>query len=103
MYVDSDHAGDQLTHHSRTRYMIFMNTALIQYVSKKQPTLETSIFGAEFIALKHGIETLHGLQYKLRMMGMPISRPSYIYSDNMSVIHNMQHPESMLKKKSHQL
>ena len=36
-------------------------------------------------------------------MGVPISGPSYIYGDNMSVIHNTQRPESTLKKKSHSL
>jgi hypothetical protein len=34
------------------------------------------------------------------MMGVPISGPSYIYGDNMSVIHNTQQPGSTLKKKS---
>ena len=34
------------------------------------------------------------------MMGVKISGPSYIYGDNMSVIHNTQQPESTLKKKS---
>jgi hypothetical protein len=33
-------------------------------------------------------------------MGVSISGPSYIYGDNMSVIHNTQRPESILKKKS---
>ena len=33
-------------------------------------------------------------------MGVPISGPSYVYGDNMSVIHNTQRPESTLKKKS---
>jgi hypothetical protein len=37
------------------------------------------------------------------MMGVPISGPSFIYGDNMSVIHNTQHPESTLKKKSNQI
>jgi hypothetical protein len=50
--------------------------------------------------MKQGMEALRGLRYKLRMMGVPISGPSYIYGDNMSVIHNTQRPESMLKKKS---
>ena len=36
-------------------------------------------------------------------MGVPISGPSYIYGDNMLVIHNTQKPESTLKKKSHSL
>ena len=34
------------------------------------------------------------------MMGIPISGPSYIYGDNMSVIHNSSRPESVLRKKS---
>ena len=46
------------------------------------------------------METLRGLRYKLRMMGVPIWGPSLIYGDNMSVIHNTQRPESTLKKKS---
>ena len=99
MFVDSDHAGDTKTRRSRTGFMIFVNMALITWLSKRQPTLETSVFGAEFVAMKHGIETLRGLRYKLRMMGVPISGPSYVYGDNMSVIHNTSRPESTLKKK----
>jgi hypothetical protein len=34
---------------------------LIDWVSKKQATIETSVFGAKFVAMKHGIETLQGL------------------------------------------
>ena len=61
------------------------------------------MFGAEFVAMKQGMEALRGLRYKLRMMGVKISGPSYIYGDNMSVIHNTQHPESMFKKKSNSI
>ena len=50
-----------------------------------------------------GMETLRGLRYKLRMMGVPISVPSLIYGENMAVIHNTQHPESTLKKKSNSI
>ena len=83
--------------------MIFMNMALIQVVLKKQATIETSVFGAEFVAMKHSLGSLRCLRYKLRMMSVPISGRSYIYGDNMSVIHNTQHPESMLRKKSNSL
>jgi hypothetical protein len=58
------------------------------------------VFGAEFVAMKLGMESLRGLRYKLRMMGVPIFGPSLIYGDNMSVIHNTQRPESTLKKKN---
>jgi hypothetical protein len=103
MYTDSNHAGDQRTRRSRTGYFIFLNSALISWLSKKQATIETSVFGAEFVALKTGIETLRGLRYKLRMVGVPISGPTYVYGDNMSVIHNTQRPESTLKKKSNSI
>jgi len=37
-------------------------------------------------------------------MGVPLSGPSFIYgADNMSVIHNTQRPESMLRKKSNSI
>ena len=103
MYVDSDHAGEKRTRRSRTGYFIFLNCALIQWLSKKQPTIETSVFGAEFVALKNGMECLRGLRYKLRMMGVPISGPSFVYGDNMSVIKNTQTPQSTLNKKSNSI
>ena len=50
--------------------------------------------------MKIAMETMRGLRYKLRMMGVPVSGPTYAYGDNMSVIHNTQRPESTLRKKS---
>ena len=99
MYVDSDHAGDKRVRRSRTGFLIYLKMAPITWFSKKQSTIETSVFGAEFVAMKQGMETLRGIRYKLRMMGVPLSGPSYIYGDNTSVIHNTQRPESVLKKK----
>jgi hypothetical protein len=100
LFVDSDHAGDQRTRQSRTGFIMYLYMAPITWFSKKQSTIETSVFGAKFVAMKQGMETLRGLRYKLRMMGVPLSGPSYIYGDNMSIIHNTQRPESTLKKKS---
>ena len=73
MFVKSDHAGNMQTRRSRTRIMIGMNEPSIHWYSKKQFTIETSAFVAEFIAIKVGVGTLHAMQYKLRMMGIPIS------------------------------
>jgi hypothetical protein len=103
LFVDSDHAGDTATRRSRTGFLIYANMAPIVWFSKKQPTIESSVFGAEFVAMKNGVESLRGLRYKLRMMGVPLSGPSYVYGDNMSVIHNTQRPESTLKKKSNSI
>jgi hypothetical protein len=61
MMVNSDHAGDKLTRRSRTGFLIFVNNAIVDWVSKRQPTIESSIFGTEFVAMKHGMEKLRGL------------------------------------------
>ena len=41
IYVDRYHAGDNLTRRSRMKFPIYMNKALIQWISNKQPTIET--------------------------------------------------------------
>jgi hypothetical protein len=49
--------------------------------------------------MKHGIETLGRLRYKLRMMGVTLIGPSFIYGDNKSQVTNSSRPELTLKKK----
>ncbi len=88
--VDSDHAGDKSTRCSQTGFFFFLNMSLINWLSQKQPTIESSVFSAEFVAMKLGMEALQGIQYKLLMMGVPIAGPTYAYGITMSVIHNTQ-------------
>jgi hypothetical protein len=103
LFVDSDHDGEQFTRRSRTGFVIYLNMAPIVWFSKRQPTVESSVLGAEFVAMKNGIETCRGLRYKLRMMGVALSGPIFVYGDNMSVVHNTQRLESILKKKSNSI
>ena len=37
------------------------------------------------------------------MMGVPLTGPTYVYGNNMSVIYNTSRPESTLKKKSNSI
>jgi hypothetical protein len=103
LFVDSDHAGEQFTRSSRTGFVIYLNMAPIVWFSKRHPTVDSSVFGAEFVAMKNGIETCRGLCYKLRMMGVTLSDPTFVYGDNVSVLHNTQRHESVLKKKSNSI
>ncbi len=98
MMVDSDHAGEKRTRQSCTGYIIFCNLDPLIWQSKQQATIETSVFGAEFVVMKHGIKTLRGLRYKIRMIGIPLSGPTYIYGNNKSQLTNSSRPESTLKK-----
>ena len=98
--VDADHATDTVTRRSRTGFLVYINSALVYWLSKKQTSVESSSFGSEFCAMKLCCEYLRGLRYKLRMMGIPVYGPVFIYGDNQSVLANTSIPESQLKKKS---
>jgi hypothetical protein len=88
VYVDADHAGDLLTRRSRTGFIVFLNGAPIYWSSKKQMSCETSTFGSEFVAMKQATEYIRGLRYKLRMMGITVDEPAYVFGDNQSVLAN---------------
>ena len=51
------------------------------------------------MAMKQVTEYLRGLRYKLRMFGIPVDEPAYVYGDNQSVLCNTSLPQSTLKKK----
>ena len=74
--------------------------ACVMWHTKRQATVESAVFGAEFYVMKQGMEVSRGLRYKLRKMGILIVGPTYTYRDNMSTIQNTQRPDSTLKKKS---
>ena len=46
MFVDLDHATDETIRRSMTGYFIYMNSALVNWLSNKQATIETSVFEA---------------------------------------------------------
>ena len=102
-YVDADHAGDKVTRRSRTGFLVYLNSAPIYWLSKKQTSVETATFGSEFVAMKQCCEYLRGLRYKLRMMGIPVNNPVFTYGDNQSVLWNTSVPDSTLKKKSNSI
>ena len=98
--VDADHASNTVTRRSRTGFVVYLNSSLIYWFSKKQTSVESSSFGSKFCALKTCCEYIRGLRYKLRMMGIPVIGPAYVSGDNQSVLVNSSVPESQLKKKS---
>ena len=57
----------------------------IQCYRKAQPSVDSSIFGAEFHEMKKVVEMAEALRYKLRIFGVPIDGPTSIFCDNKSV------------------
>jgi len=60
-FCDANHIGDKITRWSHTGILLFLNRAPILWYSKKQNTVETSTFGAEFVALRIAVEFIEGL------------------------------------------
>ena len=70
-------------------------------MSKRQQTVETSAFSSEFIAMKHRIEGIEQLSFKLRMFGIPTENdePTCILCNNEAVVKDSSNVESTLNKK----
>ena len=102
-FVDANHAGNQQDRRSQSGLLIFVNKAPIHWYSKKQATVESSTFGAEFCAMRIAVEMIEALRYKLRMFGVPIDGAANVYCDNEAVYKNTVAPESTLKKKHHSI
>jgi hypothetical protein len=98
-YVDADHAHDLVTRRSVTGVLLFFNNMPVKWISKRQKTVETSSYGSELVAARVAIELIIELRYKLRMLGVPVTEPTLMLGDNMSVILNTTIPSSQLKKK----
>jgi hypothetical protein len=60
--VDSDHAGDKAIRRSLTGFIIYLNSAPVVWYSKMQGTVETSVFGADFVAMRTGMEAGRALR-----------------------------------------
>ena len=101
-FVDSSHGANKVTRRSHSGHIMFVNSAPVKWLSRRQQTVETSAFSSEFITLKQCIEDVEHLRFKLRMFEIPIhddGEPTHILCDNNSVVTNTSNVESSLKKK----
>jgi hypothetical protein len=69
-------------------------------IGDKHPCKHQPIYGAEFTALKVGVEEAVTLRYHLRSRGVKISKATPIWVDNMAVVLNATKPGSAWNKKS---
>ena len=99
VYVDADHAHDQVTRRSVTGILLMVNNTPIRWVSKRQKTVETSTYSSELVAARIAVELIVEYRYILRMLGVPVNEPAMLLGDNESVILNTTVPSSVLEKK----
>ena len=79
IFVDSNHGHDLVTGKLITRLIVFIGRTPVLWYSKWQGSVQTSMFGVEFIALKKGVEEAITIQYYLKSMGVKVTKPAVIY------------------------
>ena len=68
-----------------------------------QTPIETTKYGSEFLVARQATEPILDLRFTLRMMGLPIDGPSWLFGDNSSVITSSTIPHSTLNKRHNAL
>jgi hypothetical protein len=101
VYIDADHAHDVVTHQSVTAILLFINNMPVQWYSKRQRTVEMSMYGAELVAARIATDMIIKMHFILHMLGVPVDGPALLLGDNNSVVLNTSVPSSILKKKHH--
>jgi hypothetical protein len=101
--VDSDHAHDQKTRRSLTGLIVFVGSTPVYWISKRQSTVASSTYAAEFSALRTVTEEAINIRYYLRCLGVNIPAdgtcPTKLFGDNLSVIQSASNPGHDLSKK----
>jgi hypothetical protein len=98
-YKDKDHAHDLVTRRLVTGILLFANSMPIEWVSKRQKTVETSTYGSELVASRIATYLIVAYRYKFRMLLVQIDGLSMLLGDNASVIASASTPSSWLRKK----
>lgn len=102
-YEDANLYHDLVTGRSVTGILHFINQTPSHWYSKRQGRVNTATYGSEFMAARTATEQIIDLRYTLRMMGIPIDGPSWMFGDNQSVITSSTIPESTLNKRHNAL
>ena len=98
-YCDANLMHDLLTGRSMSGIITLLNQTPIQWFAKKQATVETATYGSEFLVARQATEQILDLRYTLRMMGIPLDGPSWLFGDNSSVITSSTIPHSTLNRR----
>ena len=98
-YVDANLFHDHITGRAVTGVLHFYNQMPIDWYSKKQATVETATYGAEFVAARVAKEQITAHRLDLRYLGVPVQGAARMFGDNESVVKSGSIPHSRLNKR----
>jgi hypothetical protein len=97
-YADENLYHDLITGRAVTGIIHFINQTPIERYSKRQATVKTARYGAEFVAAHVAVDQIIDFQTTLRYLGVKVESKSYLFCDNQSVFISCTLPHSSLKK-----
>jgi hypothetical protein len=102
-YKDANLYHDMATGKAVTGIIHFLNGTLIEWYTRKQPTVEAATYGSEFTTAKSTIQQIAGLRLTLQYLGVGIETLSYMFGDNELVVKSATLPQSQLGKRHNAL
>ena len=95
-FKDTNLMHDIVMGRSCTGIIHMLNQTPIDWFSKRQ---SHATYGSEFMAARQAIEQIIDIRYTLRMFGVPLDGPSWLFGDNHSVVNSSTIPHSTLSKR----
>ena len=99
IFFDSDHAHNLKTKRSCNGIIVYVGSTRVTWSSKRQTSIQTSSYGAEFMAGKTAHEEAISIRYMLSCLGVRIKGPTILYGDNQGMIQSSTLIDSECKKK----
>ena len=102
-YVDANLYHDLINGRSVTGVLHLFNKTVVDWYSKKQATIETATYGAEFVAARTATEQIIDLRIELRYLGVTVKGSTMMFGDNESVVNSSSMPHARLHKRHNAL
>ena len=89
---------DIVTGRSVTGIIHLLNQTPVEWYTKRQPTVETATYGAEFMAARTATKQILEMRATLRYLGIQVDGATYMFGDNKTVVESCSVPKAKLHK-----
>ena len=100
IFIDSNHSHNEVIGKSITGLWGLLGSTPVTWHAKRQLSVMTSTFGAEFTSLKKVVAEAVVCQYYCRSLGMGITKLTIIYEHNIAIVVTSTNLGSTLQQKS---
>jgi hypothetical protein len=98
-FKDANLLHNRVTGRSCTGILHLVNQTPLDWYCKRQGQVETSSYGSEMVSCRIACEQIMDIRYTLRMLGVPLEGPAWLFGDNKGVVDSVTIPHSKLAKR----